>query len=125
MVACEKATFGRKVFYSIALACFSQAKAKELSVQFAQTTQQLEELKAKQKALEERNRVLEKLMLLNEQQQSGQHDGSQTVPVFSTVLLVAAVPAALSDLTLFGISAVIARHDRRLWHSALECCQHG
>ena len=67
---------------------FLQLKSQELSIQFAETSRQLEELKAKQKALEERNTLLEKLMLLNQQQQSGHAESSNNVFIclrFSTL----------------------------------------
>ena len=46
-----------------------QARSKEHEAQFAATTAELEALKGKQKALEARNLLLEKLVSINKQQQ--------------------------------------------------------
>ena len=46
-----------------------QARSQELEVQFASTTAELKELKAKQKALESRNILLERMVQLNKQHQ--------------------------------------------------------
>ena len=54
-----------------------QVKMQELNTQFAETTRQLEELKVKQKSLEARNVLLEKLMHLNQQNQHSAHEQTE------------------------------------------------
>ena len=55
-----------------------QARSKEIEAQFAATTAELEALKTKQKALEARNLLLEKLVQFNKrQQQTGLDDSTQ------------------------------------------------
>ena len=49
-----------------------QARSKEHEAQFAATSAELEALKGKQKALEARNLLLEKLVSINKQQQQQQ-----------------------------------------------------
>lgn len=46
-----------------------QVRSQELEVQFAATTAELQDLKSKQKTLEARNLLLEKLVQLSKQQQ--------------------------------------------------------
>ena len=65
-----------------------QTKSQELNTQFAETSKQLEELRIKQKALEARNQVLEKLMILNQQQNSEGDESTGEVRVQYVQLII-------------------------------------
>lgn len=54
--------------------CALQVRSQDLEVQFAATTAELQQLKGKQKTLEARNLLLEKLVQLSKQQQQPASD---------------------------------------------------
>lgn len=54
--------------------CDLQVRSQDLEVQFAATTAELQQLKGKQKTLEARNLLLEKLVQLSKQQQQPASD---------------------------------------------------